>query len=122
MRTYACIILLFPLLTGAETLPDPTRPYGYGIIQHVIVLEPDLPREQVNWRLSGIRIAPKDKTAILNGRLVRVGDMVDGALVVEINPAAVLIDFEEKRIRVDLLKVNIKQDRSAANSSAPGAS
>jgi len=118
MRVYTCIVLLIPLMVGAETLPDPTRPYGYGVVQPVIVLEPDLPREQINWRLTGIRIAPQDKTAILNGRLVRVGDMVDGALIVEINPAAVLIDFEDKRIRVDLLRVNIKQNRAARHESS----
>lgn len=118
MRIYISIILLIPLTVGAETLPDPTRPYGYGEIPPVVILEPDLPREQINWRLTAIRIAPQDKTAILNGRLVRVGDMVDGAVIVEINPAAVLIDFEDKRIRIDLLKVNIKKNKAAVYESS----
>lgn len=111
MQSLICMILLIPLALSAETLTDPTRPYGYGVASPVIVLEPDLPREQVNWRLTGIRISPQDRFAILNGQMVRIGEMVDGALLVEISPAGILIDFEDKRIRVDLLKVDIKQDR-----------
>ena len=117
MQILTCIVLLIPLMVGAETLTDPTRPYGYGVASPVIVLEPDLPREQINWRLTGIRISPKDRFAILNGRMLRVGEIVDGALLVEINPVGVLIDFEDKRIRVDLLNLNIKQDRAEVRKS-----
>jgi len=112
------ILLMLPLAVAAESLPDPTRPFGHGIEQVVIVEEEDLPREQINWRLSGVRIAPDDRSAILNGKLLREGGMVDGAEVVEINPGSVLIDFENKRIRVDLLSFDIKQNDNAVNKPA----
>ncbi|WP_259057514.1 general secretion pathway protein GspB [Methylohalomonas lacus] len=104
-----------PTFAAAESLPDPTRPFGYDTSPIEIVEEDELPREQVNWRLSGIRISPDDRSAILNGRLLREGEMVDGAELVEIRPASVLIDFDNKRIRVDLLTLDIKQERTSRN-------
>lgn len=112
------ILLMLPLSVAAESLPDPTRPFGYGIEPVLIIEEEDLPREQINWRLSGVRIAPDDRSAILNGKLLREGGMVDGAEVVEINPGSVLIDFENKRIRVDLLSFDIKQNDNAVKKPA----
>jgi len=109
---------MLPLSVAAESLPDPTRPFGYGIEPVVIVEEEELPREQINWRLSGVRIAPDDRSAILNGKLLRKGGMVDGAEVVEINPDSVLIDFDNKRIRIDLLTLDIKQKNTAENEPA----
>lgn len=112
------LLLLLPTVTAAESLPDPTRPFGYGSSPVVIVEEEELPSEQVNWHLSGIRISPDDRSAILNGRLLREGEKVDGAELVEIRPVSVLIDFENKRIRVDLLSLDIKQERSSKNTTA----
>lgn len=112
------LILLLPLSVAAEPLPDPTRPFGYGVDPIVVIQEEALPREQINWHLSGIRIAPDDRTAILNGRLLREGGTVDGAELIEIRPASVLIDFENKRIRVDLLNIDIKQHRTAIKNPA----
>lgn len=112
------LLILLPLPVAAESLPDPTRPFGHGVEPIQIIQEEALPREQINWRLSGIRISPDDRSAILNGKLLRVGETVDGAKLVEIRPASVLIDFENKRIRVDLLDLDIKQNRTAVKNPA----
>ena len=86
-------------------LPDPTRPYRYG--SEIAITQ--LPDEKVEWRLSGIRIRENTRTAILNGRLVREGDELDGARVMEIRPAEITLQQEEKRLVVKLLYSDIKR-------------
>ena len=93
----------------AEALPDPTRPYGYGA---EIAVE-QIPQEKVQWRLGGIRIKEDKRSAILNGKLVKEGDKLDGAVVVEIKPSEVTLQQQDKRLVIKLLLSNIKQPVSA---------
>jgi hypothetical protein len=104
------IALLLMLAGGSEaqSIPDPTRPYGYGQAP-VIVEEAELPKELATWKLNGIRIAGEDRQAILNGKVVHVGDEVDRAKVLEINPGNVLLEYENKHIIVRLLDVEVKR-------------
>ena len=95
----------------AEALPDPTRPYGYG---SEIAVE-QIPHEKIQWQLSGIRITENKRSAILNGRLVKEGDKLDGAVVMEIKPSEVTLQQQDKRLVVKLLLSNIKQPASAGN-------
>lgn len=113
MNYLVIFILCMPILAAAEVLTDPTRPYGYGAAPAIVIQDIELPREQINWRLTGIRIAEQDKSVILNGKLAREGDIVDGASINEIEPAAVVIDFEDKQIRVNLLRLNVKANERA---------
>lgn len=92
----------------AEALPDPTRPYGYGA---EIAVE-QIPNDKVLWRLSGIRIKEDKRNAILNGKLVKEGDKLDGAVVMEIKPSEVTLQQEDKRLVVKLLLSNIKKQVS----------
>ena len=89
----------------AAALPDPTRPYQYGALVEI----EQMPDEKVQWRLSGIRINENKRSAILNGKLVKEGDKVDGAAVMEIKPSEVTLQQEDKRLVVRLLLSNIKQ-------------
>ena len=93
----------------AEALPDPTRPYQYGA---EIAIE-QIPHENVQWRLSGIRIRENKRSAILNGKLVKEGDKLDGAVVMEIKASEVTLQQRDKRLVVKLLLSNIKQPVSA---------
>lgn len=114
---YACIaLLLLPglvLSAGQEQLPDPTKPFGFDVEPELIIQEQDVRQNNITWRLSGIRIAESDRSAILNGQVVREGDNISGARIVEIKPAWVVIEHEKQRIRLELLDINIKQDKQA---------
>lgn len=120
MRYLILFVLLVPVFAVAEVLTDPTRPYGYGAAPVIVIQDVEMPREQVNWRLTGIRIAERDKTAILNDKLVREDDTVDGARLVEIEPTSVLIQFEDKQIRVNLLRLNVKANERAESNNETG--
>lgn len=84
---------------GAATLPDPTRPADY-------LARVEAPANQdssaANFTLTGIRIDAEDRTAIVNGNLIRVGDTVAGAKLLEIDAAAVVLQYERKRLMLRL--------------------
>jgi len=108
MNKLLLIIASFAIWTGqglAATLPDPTRPYQYG---EQVQIEQALDAK-VQWRLSGVRINADKRSAILNGKLVKEGDKLDGAEVTEIKPAQVTLQQEDKQLVVKLLISSIKQ-------------
>lgn len=101
------VIFLYPVanVIANTELPDPTRPATF-IDQDLepAVYEEPLLNEKISWKLSAIRISDKDKTAILNGKLVRAGDNINSAKVLEINPMSVVIDHEDRKLIVKLFK------------------
>ena len=56
----------------------------------------------MSWTLSAVRISEKDKTAIINGNLVRIGDEINQAKIVDIKSQSVVIDHEDKKLIVRL--------------------
>ncbi len=114
MRILYYIVMLLPVMNlSAEQLPDPTKPFGYDAEPEMIIQEQNVQQDNIVWRLNGIRIADQSRSAILNGKVVNVGDTVNGAKVVEIEPAWVIIVHEKQRIRLELLDINIKRDKQA---------
>ena len=113
------VLMFFPTfaLANAE-LPDPTRPANYivetGEPVYVEVFSENT-KEQISWTLSAVRISDNDKTAIVNGELVRVGDEINQAKVVEIKSQSVVIDHEDKKLIVrlfnDLVIKNYKSEK-----------
>lgn len=89
----------------AAALPDPTRPYQYETLVQV----EQAPGEEVQWRLNGVRIYANKRSAILNGKLVKEGDKLDGAVVMEIKPTQVTLQQNDKRLVVRMLISDIKQ-------------
>ena len=137
------IISLIPVkVTGNTELPDPTRPANYQIDKDepVFVEELQLELEQeIIWQVSAIRISEDDRNAIVNGKLVRVGDILipdhsadddvfsvvkaivnekvlrtgksnHPATIIEINPKSVIIDYKERKLIVSLFKNQVTKD------------
>jgi hypothetical protein len=95
---FAVTLLMLPLSIRAEVLPDPTRPAAF---QTATVIQ-DLPAELIDWTVSAIRISARDRSAIVNGRIVRIGETIGPARILEIQPAQVLLDYDNKRLAVKL--------------------
>ncbi len=106
------ILLLLPVISIANTeLPDPTRPASYVVESVEPVFFEDINvNEKINWKLSAIRISDKDRTAILNGKLVRAGDDIGPAKVLEIKPLSVVIDHEDRKLIVRLYNTKVIKD------------
>ena len=111
------LFLVLPLYVSSYAeLPDPTRPATFIVedsepeIFEEIDVNEIVAKERINWKLSAIRISTEDRTAIVNGKLVRVGDDVGPAKVLEINPLSVVIDHEDRKLIVRLFKNKVIKD------------
>lgn len=99
------------VVVAKAELRDPTRPATFIAEDTASVYVEDInDNEKVNWKVSAIRISDKDKTAIVNGKLVRVGDDIGPAKVLEIKPLSVVINHEDKKLIVRLFNNQIKKD------------
>ena len=88
----------------AEALPDPTRPANYSTRTITQVLPPQL----INWDVRAIRSSASGRNAVVNGRVVKVGDTINTAVIRDITPDTVVIDYERKQVVLRLMPENIK--------------
>ncbi len=78
-----------------ESLPDPTRPdrsaqkHGSGQAREE--------QPPPSWELSSVIRSPRRELAVINGRIRQVGDIVDGAKILEIKPDAVILRYRGNR-------------------------
>ena len=92
------------LAADSDMLVDPTKPVDY--LPASALAQPD---ELVDWRLTAVRIGKDGSSAVLNGKIVRAGDVVGRARVLEIKPGIVVVDFDRKRLEVRLHGAGVKK-------------
>ena len=95
----AVILILYSLSGYTQALPDPTRPAEY---QTTTVVIQDLPKELIDWSVTAIRISDDDRSAIVNGTIVRTGDIIGPATIQEIQPQQVILDYNNRPVAVRL--------------------
>lgn len=78
----------------AESLPDPTRPYGFAA--PVSNTSPDVATGPI---LQSITVGPDRRAAIISGQAVKVGDLYRGARVTRITETEVTL-AQGRNIRV----------------------
>jgi len=95
---------------NAEKLVDPTRPPGQKSVAaaHYRAARP-------GWVLSSTLIAADRRLARINGRMVTVGQVVNGATVTSIDAGGVWLKNEHKSFRIKLLAVKIKEISQTAD-------
>lgn len=103
-----CSLQAFTVIMAAPLI-DPTRPYDYVAATTKTDEPVVLPREQIQWDLSVIKIGSTSRFAIINGQLVRPGESVDSARLIEIRPAAVVLEYDKQTIIVTLLDRAVKK-------------
>ncbi len=92
-----------------NTLPDPTRPADFST---KTVIREEQPQELTNWHLTGIRTSAEGRSAIVNGMLVKIGDEIENATVLEITSKSVVLDYNKKRLEISLIRQSIKKSVS----------
>ena len=101
------IALVGMLMSGsalAASLDDPTRPpTAQPTKAHKAV------RKQTRWTLSSTLVSAQRRTAVINDRGVSVGESINGARVVTIQPSKVRLRRSGRDITLVLLKKNIKR-------------
>lgn len=101
------IMFLLTFTAVYAQLDDPTRPPGYRLAL------PGGKKAAVGtyFSLSSVRISSTRRSAIVNDRSVEPGDVVNGAKVVAIYPAAVKLKKQGKVFTVKLVSQEIKKTR-----------
>ena len=89
-----------------ESLPDPTRPADFT---DQAAIKAEVPKEFINWHVRAIRLSASGRNAIVNGRLVRVGDEIDSAKIVAITTNTVVLSHDRKRVILKLLPEEVKK-------------
>lgn len=114
-RTDRCIAaagaLLAATAASALELVDPMQP---PVVDEIAAVETESAIKPGAWRLGAIRIEADRRSAMINGRMVAVGDQIDGARVVAIAPGSVEIAVGNENSSLSLLKHDIKIRPAAA--------
>jgi MSHA biogenesis protein MshK len=97
------LLLLSGLPLIAAALEDPTRPPGFvgganGAKQSQAPI----------WQVSSILISKDRRIAVVNGKTVRQGDLVDSARVIRISTTAVTLRTSVETFTVKLLPAQVK--------------
>lgn len=93
---FVLLLLANAVSAAAGSLDDPTRPPGKRVYNSVVK------QKSNGWRLASTLISPERRSAIINGRRVTVGDRVNGARVLEIQPAWVKLQTGKGDIQIGL--------------------
>jgi len=78
-----------------SALPDPTRP----AVQRSATAQAPAPR----WHLESTLVSPERRLAVIDGRMVRAGDRLGDAQVLEIGPDQVTLRSDERIVHLRLL-------------------
>jgi len=101
----SAVLLTAALSTGiaqAEVLDDPMRPPGYARSTGGGNVKPA-------WHLSAIRIDGDQRIAIINGRMLEVGEWVNNARLIEILPERVRLNGRQGAFSIKLVKVQVRK-------------
>lgn len=103
-----CMGTCLPAIASGP-LPDPTRPVifpgagaGGGEAQ------------PAKWSLTSVLISPGRQVAVINGQVVQVGEHVDGARLVSVEPGSALLYRAGQKIQLKLIGGSVKQSTEPA--------
>ncbi|MDF1528044.1 MAG: hypothetical protein P1R74_02850 [Sedimenticola sp.] len=103
------LLLLLPLTLYGGELRDPMEPYGYRLTTGgELDAAMNTVIEENTFRLSGIFIGPGGNSAMINDRRVYIGEQIDGAQLITIDPRAVELDLQGDKIKIELLPISVK--------------
>ena len=92
---YTAALAMVWLLGAAQTteLKDPMRPFAPGSAQRSV---------EQRFELTATLISDERRVAIINGRPIRVGEAVNGAELISIEPSSVELSVGSRTVRVSL--------------------
>ncbi len=91
---------------GAQPFRDPTRPPRAAVAAEKV--------DRGSWTLSSVLVSPARRVALLNGRAVQEGALIDGARVVAIEAGRVRLRQNRQEFSVALQNARIKEPAADA--------
>lgn len=105
---FVCLMLLGSgaMVAGAATFQDPLRPSGYSAAQqeHARKIE-----QAPAWKLTAVLFSDARLVAVINGRTVRVGDILEGYRVKSIARDQVVLNKKDRTIVVQRTGTGLKK-------------
>lgn len=105
--------LLAAIPAVAGEVKDPTRPPSLT----PAVAPAAAPSATRPWRLSSVLISPDRRVAVIDGNVLRLGERIDGAELVEIQSHAVKLRRGERFFTIDM-SANVKEPATTAGKGA----
>lgn len=90
LQTTTLLVVFSTSIGSAEELRDPTRPHTYNKVERTVHGVP-------SFAVNAIFVSDDRRIAIINGERVRVGDVVSGATVVDIQKEQVTLSVSGKQ-------------------------
>lgn len=90
---YLLLLMLVMVPVEAQVLDDPTRPANTAAQSAASVN-----KTSVALQLEAVMQLGAARTAVISGKVVRLGDTIDGAVVKEINPRSVVIAHDDNGV------------------------
>jgi len=110
----AIVSILFSVnLWAVEQLSDPTMPTHYKASRLANTSDLSLAVENYVWVLNSTMISPHLEVAIINGKQLKVGEEINGAILKRIDHQQVELSYEEKTITLILHHSFISQIKSS---------
>jgi len=89
--------------SATEPLPDPTRPVLMGGVQKAKTADPK------HWQLTSVLISAQRRVAVINDQVVRIGQNINGAKLLTVEPGSALLSHAGRRIRLELIAEPVKR-------------
>ena len=100
------VLALSNLPAAADTLSDPTRPMSFSAAG----ASPGSV-EPLGPVLQSTVVSPLRRSAVISGRTVKLGDSIDGAIVVDIQPYEVRLRRGQRETTLRMLPKLVKEQR-----------
>ena len=108
MKTILIIVsTLLMMANTAIAMTDPMQPPGIDGKKITIAGK----RQRDRWELTSTLIGQKRSRATINGKTIAVGERVDGAKVIDIQPAVVTLSYQNRSIVLKLFHSLVKRQR-----------
>ena len=104
------LLALLALPAAAETANDPMRPPGKALTAGAKAGKKAVSER---YRLDSIIIGPERRQAIINGRLLGLGESIDGSKLIEVQATQVTLQVAGKPYVLTLLPLSIKMPSEA---------
>ena len=115
------VVLLWLLLGGgamsvaAEPLLDPLRPDHYATGESPSLVGAKTEPSEVVWQLTTVLVSDARQLAIINGRTVREGDLINGYRVEAIERDRVVLKNKERSVVVPRIGTGLKKTGSTVD-------
>lgn len=108
MKLYLISISILMMVSGfTYAITDPMQPPNMrgDSVKHITK------SKTAKWRLTSVLIGQKRRLATINGKILSIGEKINGAKLIDIQPSVITLNVENRNIIIKLLPTIVKRQR-----------